>query len=175
MAGAARDTLASEGYSPERIALRWSADLRYLGQSFELTVPLPLRGDESVDGVTIDALVNAFGDAHERTYGHRAASESVELVNVRLLTRGVGRVPRSLPAAPALQSGPVVAASRSRLAYYGDPAGWVETPVIGRARLSHRPTAGPLIVEEYDATTLVPAGWSVSLGPAGAMLLEVLP
>src|SRR5205823_7176449 len=70
--------LAAQGYSPDRITLRRSADLRYLGQSFELTVPLAGDGTGRVDRHAVAALAAAFGEEHRRTYGHHL-SHPVEI------------------------------------------------------------------------------------------------
>jgi N-methylhydantoinase A len=188
LAAAARATLAAEGYPSGRTAFQWAADLRYLGQSYELSVPLAVRDDAALDAAGVAALAHAFGDAHERTYGHRAAAEPVELVNVRLAARGVPSAPRGLPAgppapgapagrgapgAPGADGGRAGRAPRSRRrAYFGPERGWAETPVIARADLGSRPCAGPLIVEEYDATTLVPPGWRVRLDGRGTIVQE---
>ena len=163
----ARAQLAVDGFGPAAMQLARSADLRYQGQSFELTVaiePGPL------DGPAIARLDEAFAREHERTYGHRAGpQEPVELIALRLVARGV-------PAAPRVpdrvvhdrEHGSEVAAARR--AYFGRERRWLETLVIRRADLAGgRP--GPLIVEEYDATGLVPPGWHATLGEAGNILL----
>jgi len=163
----ARAQLAVDGFGPAAMQLARSADLRYQGQSFELTVaiePGPL------DGPAIARLDEAFAREHERTYGHRAGpQEPVELIALRLVARGV-------PAAPRVpdrvvhdrEHGGEVAAARR--AYFGRERRWLETLVIRRADLAGgRP--GPLIVEEYDATGLVPPGWHATLGEAGNILL----
>ena len=163
----ARAQLAVDGFGPAAMQLERSADLRYQDQSFELTVaiePGPL------DGPAIARLDEAFAREHERTYGHRAGpQEPVELIALRLVARGV-------PAAPRVpdrvvhdrEHGSEVAAARR--AYFGRERRWLETLVIRRADLAGgRP--GPLIVEEYDATGLVPPGWHATLGEAGNILL----
>jgi N-methylhydantoinase A len=57
--------------------------------------------------------------------------------------------------------------------YFGAAIGHVDTPVIGRADLGDKPTAGPLIVEEYDSTAVVPPGWTAHRTPIGFMVLEL--
>ncbi len=167
-------TLASEGYPPPRVELRWAADLRYLGQSYELTVPLALLRGETIDPSTVAALEQAFGEAHERAYGHRAPGEPVELVNLRLVARGQADGPRHLPFGPATQADQAWLPGR-RPAYFGPHHGWLDTPVLSRAALGARPQRGPLIVEEYDATTLVPPRWQARLLAHGSILLEPCP
>jgi N-methylhydantoinase A len=59
-----------------------------------------------------------------------------------------------------------------RRAYFGAPHGWVETPVLRRSELSV-PRAGPLIVEEYDSTCVVPPGARASLDAGGSILIAL--
>ena len=124
-----------------------SADLRYVGQSFELTV---LVGDGVPESGFLDGLREAFEAEHERTYGHRAEDDPVEVAAWRLRA--------SLPAPDmALLEPPASGGSgRTRRAYFGDPHGWMDTPVLNRGDLSTELNPGPMIVEDYDATTLVP-------------------
>jgi N-methylhydantoinase A len=79
MVDAARRDIADEGVPPEQVSLRPELDMRYRGQSYELTVPFASE------------VVEAFHAAHERAYGYREPDAPVEIVNLRL--RAVGRVP----------------------------------------------------------------------------------
>jgi len=142
--------LAADGYPPERIRHERFADLRYLGENSELTVAWPA---EAAPG---PALRAAFDAAHDRSYGYASAEETVELVNLRLVARGVSATPR----VPARLSVPPVArgADRRRRVYFGPVEGWRETPVVGRMEIDALGRDGPLLVEEYDSTTVVPPG-----------------
>jgi N-methylhydantoinase A len=173
MAETALATLGAEGYHPESVELRWAADLRYLGQSFELTVAVAQPLHSAFDTEVVAALERAFGAAHERTYGHSAPGEPVELVNLRLVARGRSAAPRGLPRHAAVEDSDA-RERRTRRAYFGADGGWQETPVLERGALAGAAQAGPLIVEEYDATTLVPPGWQARLGAQGSIVLERL-
>ena len=151
--------LAHDGFPPERQSFRRAALARYVGQSSEIEVPL---ADD--DAATILARLPAlFGAEHERTYGFRApADEPVELIGLSVIARGMPerpRLPDRIPPAAA------VVPDRRR-AWFPD-AGWIDTPVVDRARLSETPRVGPLIVQEYDATCLVPRGASAALDAFG--------
>src|SRR5262249_4448514 len=139
------------------------------GQSFELTVaiePGPL------DGPAIARLDEAFAREHERTYGHRAGpDEPVELISLRLVARGVPDAPRVPDRVVHDREHGSEMTSSVRRAYFGRERGWLETPVIRRADLSAG-RSGPLIVEEYDATGLVPPGWRAVLDEAGNIILN---
>src|SRR4030095_14392647 len=81
----ARGQLAAEGFTGVAVRIRHSADCRYQGQSFELTVRVPASG-------TVD---EASAREHERTYGHRGgADEPVEIVSLRVVGQGLSDRPR---------------------------------------------------------------------------------
>ena len=163
----ARQRLAADGYGGDAGQIERHASLHYQGQTYELTVPVP---DGPLDDATLAALEEAFHAEHERTYGHRAGSEEpVELVTMRVLGRG------RRPAAPPPRIDHAAGAEQApatRRAYFGPEHGWREAAVIGRAGLAER-QEGPLIVEEYDATCVVPPGVSAALNAAGCIVLNV--
>lgn len=152
--------LSHDGFPPTRQAVRRSALARYVGQSSEIEVPL-------TGAVSPAAISEAFGAEHEKTYGFRAPpSEPVELMGLSVITRGLPEKPR-LPEriAPAASVGP-----RSRRAWFSQ-GGWAETPVVDRAALALGPRVGPLIVQEYDATCLVPHGATALVDGFGNIVL----
>jgi N-methylhydantoinase A len=159
--GAAR--LLADGFPPARQRFRRQAMARYLGQSSELPVPLP-------DDAAPDALPALFADAHERTYGFRApADESVELVALAVVARGVPdrpRLPARIPPAGTGRRG-------TRRAWFA--GAWHDAPVLDRAALGTAAAdgalPGPMIVQEYDATCLVPPGFTAALDGFGAIVL----
>jgi len=110
--------LMQEAASP---LIERAVDAKYVGQSFELTIPLPGTW------TPVAAIADIFAREHQRTYGHRADGDPVQIVNVRI----VARSPRdSFPSALRFDL----------------PSG--------------EPRRGPLLIDEYDATTLVPPGCS---------------
>ena len=167
LAGEARRQLASEGFGADRIAIARSAAMHYVGQSWELVVPVP---EGRLDAAMAARLEEAFGREHEQVYGHRAGPEEpVELVNIQVVGRGLREgsgVPDAVRASRAAPQPPP-----PRRAFFGARHGWLETPVVARASLV-RPAAGPLIVEEYDATTLVRPGWRASLDAGGNIVID---
>jgi N-methylhydantoinase A len=161
-AGAVR--LGRDGFPPRRRQFRRAALARYVGQSSEIEVPLP-------DGDPLASFADLFGDAHQRDHGFRAPpDEPVELVGLSVIARGIPdrpRLPESIPPSP-------VDVPASRRAWFPD-LGWVEVPVIGRASLAGKTRHGPLIVQEYDATCLVPLGAGASLDDFGNIRLNYGP
>jgi len=168
LAKQASEQLAAEGFSGTNARLRRSAALHYKGQSYELTVPVP---DGAIDGRMVTHLEQAFAEEHERMYGHRAGpDEPVELVAIQLVGAGLrhgSSVPRSVT--PSCRNG---ASPASRKAYFGDEHGWLETPVLSRADLDGA-RSGPLIVEEYDSTCVVPPGARAERDAAGNIVITL--
>src|SRR3990167_4965016 len=168
MARQADEQLAVEGFTGETARLKRSAALHYRGQSYELTVPVP---DGPIDRKIVAHLEEAFVQEHERTYGHRAGPhEPVELVAIQL----VGSGPRAGGGGPknvkSSRVEPVAQAARK--AWLGDTRGWMETPVLSRADLATGRT-GPLIVEKYDTTCVVPPGAHAERDGAGNIVITL--
>jgi N-methylhydantoinase A len=136
--------------------LRRRADLRYRGQSFELTV-------EADD---FDAVEERFAEEHERRYGYRMEGEAVELVNARV----VATVPVERPELAAEEAEGDAEAGERRANFDGD---WSEVPVYRRAGMGERfEVAGPAIVEFAEATCVVRPGWSGAIDSTGTLVLE---
>ena len=158
----ARRDLIAEGVAPERIVLSRAAGMRYLGQSWELHVELPA----SIDSVA--EMQTAFADTHDRRFGHRSGG-SVEIVNFRVTALGVVDKP-NLPLWPKV--GSVAHAVLGSRSVWFDGA-WHDTPVHDRTRLpAGARFAGPAVVEEGGATTIIPPGWSATVLDHGELLLE---
>jgi N-methylhydantoinase A len=165
----ARGRLSEDGFRPERIELRRSASLHYQGQSFELRVPLAVG---PLDAAALGALEEAFGVEHERTYGHRAGvEEPVELVSLEVIGRGIPDKPRAASAAAAALASDIAIAEPVRRTYFGPQHAWLDASVVNRSALK-APHHGPCIVEEYDATCLVPPGWTAQLDSYGNIVLN---
>ncbi len=133
-----------------------TADLRYVGQSFELTVPAENLSD----------MTDAFHDAHERRFGYRMNDEPVETVSVRL----TATKPIELPDLTD-QSSNQEASSQTREANFdGD---WIETPVLQRTSMSAgTKVEGPCIIEFAEATAVIRPGWSGTVDDAGTLVVN---
>jgi N-methylhydantoinase A len=133
-----------------------AADLRYHGQSFELTV--------GADDVA--SLAARFHEAHERRYGYRMDEEPVELVNVRI-TATVAVEKPTLSEEPVEVDG---STARRRASFAGE---WVEVDVLDRGRMgAGAEVAGPAIVELAGATCVVARGWAGRIDDSGSLVLE---
>ena len=160
----ARARLGEDGFAGDKIAIGRFASLHYQGQSFELRVPVAAG---RLDGAALAAIEEAFGAEHERTYGHRAGvDEPVELVSLEVIGRGLPDRPRAESAAAASLAPDIAIATPTRRAYFGPREGWQEARIVNRSAVatSHE---GPCIVEEYDATCVIPPGWTARLDTFG--------
>jgi N-methylhydantoinase A len=148
----ARRVLVLEGYELSRAEFRLAADLRYVGQAYELTVP--------ARRLVFDELAELFHQEHERTYGHRSQKDQVHLVNARLTAR--------LPLlAPTQHFAPAPAQRRVDRPVSFEETGTASIAVIGRADLDASPRRGPFVIEEYDCTCVVGPGQTARLDAAG--------
>ena len=154
--------MRAEGYGSGDYVLSRYADLRYEGQAHELTVPVG-----SANGAPdVAAMAAAFGDEHERTYGHKAEGAEVESVTLRALATVSVDKP-----APRLRPEKIHAAGE-RQAFFGARHGRIDVPVLRRNALDANPRSGPFIVEEYDTTCVVPPGWAARLDASQNIVLE---
>ena len=144
---AGRQALHDEGFVADRHRFEQSLDLRYVGANSELTLALPATEPHE----RVAPLKEAFAAAHVRHFGYRSDEEAVEIVNVRVIARASTR--ETLPGRLSLSAGKQP--DRARDVYFGPEAGFVSTPVVSRADLGQW-EAGPLLVEEFDSTTVVP-------------------
>ena len=144
--------MAGEGVSLDRSELQFTLELRYGGQSSELSIPVK---DSVLTPAALAAAAEQFHIEHERTYGYCNRTERVQIVNMRLRARSLERQAH-LPSPAALRRKSASAASAARPVYFGPVTGWVTTKVIRRHDLTQAPQKGPLIVEEYDTTIIVP-------------------
>ncbi|ELK44404.1 N-methylhydaintoinase (ATP-hydrolyzing) A, partial [Haloferax sp. BAB-2207] len=141
---------------PADAAVRRAADLRYVGQSFELTVPV----GETFDAEAVEAR---FHEAHESAYGYRL-DDPVELVNVRA-TAVVER-----DALDVTYRGGGDARKDTREAFFD--GAFRETPVYDRDGLGAGTTVeGPAILEQHESTVVVPPAWGGTVGADGTLVL----
>ena len=151
LTGQGRTELQAAGHGPRSIRFERSLDLRYRGQSFELTLP---EGSH---------LAQRFADLHRERYGWNLPGTEIELVALR--ARASVPAPIGAPASntrPRKRPAPKSALLGTRRAWFGR---WHRTPLFDRSQLSPGHTlAGPAIVQEYSATTLIPPRHQATIG-----------
>jgi N-methylhydantoinase A len=164
-----REVLASEGIPPERISFVREVDVRYAGQSYELTVsaPAPPLGPAS-----LRALNETFFAAHRKAYGYAAEDEPTELVNLRLTAVGAVRRPAQQVLEPG---GPDAggAVKGCREVYFHEAGEMVPCDVYDRYRLqAGNRLAGPAVVEEIDSTVVIHPGYAARVDRGANILIE---
>ena len=148
-----------QGCAGEPVVQR-SISMRYAGQNYEQDVPVP-PGPVADDA--LKALLDDFGEAHRRFYGHHFPGEVVEIIHFNVTAIGA----TATPALPELAPGPPPE-PRERHAVRIGASAHPACPVYRRDALPAGCTlTGPSIVEELDSTTLVPAGHTLSVLPNG--------
>ena len=163
LAGEARAALCQQGVADAKIRIVVELDVRYAGQSFDLTVPFD--GDEA-------AIADAFHRRHERRYGYASRDECVELATVRVTAIGsAGAPPHTAIGGNGVRHDASAARIGTRRAW--DAGGFVDAAIYERERLSAGTAFdGPAIVEQYDTTSWIPAGWSALGDTAGNLVVE---
>jgi N-methylhydantoinase A len=152
-----RAELAREGLAGDAIEFLRQIDLRYVGQSYELTIAAG------------DGLLERFHAEHDRTYGFAAAGEPVEVVSLRLTS--IGRIakppPRRLEPAAAPEP------KSRRPVYFAEAGDYVDCPIYDRYALgASAALAGPAVVEEFDSTTVVHPGFGMRVDDVGNLIIE---
>ena len=161
-----RETLGREGMAEAAMEFRRQADLRYVGQSHELTLPLTT---EALGPAQLEQLLEQFHRTHDRAYGFSAPGEDVELVSVRL--SAIGQIAKPALAPLAKAAGEATAKGR-RPVYFAESEGYVNCPVYDRYALGAGAVVqGPAIVEEIDSTTVVHPQYQVRVDDFGQMVL----
>ncbi|SJZ38176.1 N-methylhydantoinase A [Enhydrobacter aerosaccus] len=165
---------AEQWFDHEEIAsaarqLNRTADMRYHGQNYELAVPLP---EGPITAATIEALTKGFAEAHRLRYGFVAEGEPIQIVTLRLEATGLVRKAelRAHPEAGPDASGAIIG---QRPVWLPEARDFVSTPIYARDALKPgNRFSGPAIVEQMDATTVVPPGTSARVDAYLNLILE---
>ena len=161
-----RRQLRLEGFDDQHHELITQMDMKYEGQVSDLTVPFPAG---SVNRASLAAIAQNFDLEHEQSFGY-STDAGYQLVNVRVIARGLSEQSR-MPERFELAAGSA-GAQTSRNVYFGPNRSWADTPVVSRGSLASQSVNGPLIIEEYDSTTVVPPGWTAAVDAASNIILE---
>lgn len=167
LSGQGQAKMCNDGVPLDAVEIHRYADMRYVGQSYELTVELPSRTE-----CAIEAAVAAFHAEHHSYYGHSNQAGAVEFVNLR--TVHVYRLEMPQPELAATRRKQSAKPATHRRAYF-DAAGFVEVPIYARPTLKAGDViCGPAIVEQTDTTVIVYPGMRADVRPDGCIVLEVL-
>jgi N-methylhydantoinase A len=158
----ARALLVETGAAPGDVTFRRTADMRFVGQGFDIPVPLP----ETLDTASVQG---AFLDAYQRLFDRRIEGLPSEVLSWRL------HATASRPAVPAALGKSIGGEPRkgSRQAYFPQ-AGLVETAVYDRYRLAPGVVLrGPAVVEERESTTVIGPDCTFMLDPQGNLVIDI--
>ena len=158
LADKAKQALDAEGIPPDKQIIETSLDLRYTGQSYEITVPL--AADPAAE----------FARRHERLYGYRSPERDLMVVAARVRASAV---PPELPPLELPQrDGQLPAELCTRIELQAQTGTYHGISVARDDLLAGDCLDGPAVIREYSATTLVPAGWRAHVSPAGLIMLD---
>jgi len=160
-----RARMREEGVPAGEVRVAYAAEMRYIGQAYELEVPIAVP----VTREGVPGILAAFHAVHERVYGYGRPQQPAEFVNFR----AVHTYPLPRPAVtPAARATGTLADARlgERRAFFG---GFVATAIYERTRLPlGARLAGPAIVEQSDTTTVIPPGVTALVDDAGNLRLR---
>ncbi|QEH96848.1 hydantoinase/oxoprolinase family protein [Gluconobacter thailandicus] len=143
-------TIREEMGDDEALTITRFVQLRYEGQGYELSVVL---SQSSVWEDVIAIAARDFMAEHLRSYGYVHEDGQIELVTIRVVA---SRPPVRPPEIRKVVAGGTLGEETTRMAYFGTRFGLLSTPVLHRYLLNTVPRLGPLIIEEYEGTTIVP-------------------
>jgi N-methylhydantoinase A len=161
----------ADGLDARDVVFTRAGDLRYVGQGYELRIPMPPgRIEESV----LEEVWSQFHHAHEAEYGHAFVDSPIEIVNIRV--NGIGQMPKiGAPGAPEggsfamarVKTGDCVFRSNGRLEAFATVFYQRRLLPVGQW------FAGPAIILQTDSTTVVPPGCAAQCDVQGNLLIQV--
>jgi N-methylhydantoinase A len=169
LAGRTAGWFEEEGIAPAARRIARTVDMRYAGQNYELPIPLP---DGPIGSATLEALADGFAAAHRRMYGFVAEGEPIQLVTFRVEASGVVPKARFAPQPEAGRDASAAVVAQ-RDVWLPEEGAFVRCPVYARERLAAgNHIAGPAVVEQMDATSLVLPGMMARVDPYLNLIVE---
>lgn len=166
----ARATLTHEQVAPAKQQLLFRADLRYIGQFHEVSVPLEAHDLNNLD---LNALAERFHARHDQLYGYAVPNAPMELVTVRLTAIGETEKPQ-LPRLPRQSPSSDHARKGTRRAYLPHVRDFGDVPVYDGDALTHgNSVAGPALIEQTTTTVFVPHEYDMTCDALGSFVLSL--
>ena len=168
--GQGRETLEREGIPKAEMDFRWQVDIRYVGQSYELTIPLP---GNRIDSAMLEQVLSRFHQKHDRAYGFSTPGEAVEFVSLRLTA--IGQIIKPKLRELERSDGNLAAALiSSRSVYFAEHGGYLDCPIYDRYKLAAgHLLKGPAIVTELDSTTVIHPGYRAEVDRYGNLVMTL--
>ena len=162
MTDSALSHLRSKSIGVSEVSTIRSADVRYLGQGYELEIPSSTPFDR-------DQFEEAFSRKHEMVYGYRHEGEPLEVTAIRLTVL----IPVTKPSLGSLSKSVPTGSEPEGYRKVWFENDWRESPVYWRERIPIDATLmGPAIIEEYDSTVVLPPGWECSRQQSDCLVLK---
>ncbi len=162
-----RSDLVREGFSPGQVSIERFLDLRYVGQSYEIVVPFD---------ATVTEAVASFHAAHERQFGYNSPRERVQVVNVRVKahSRPPGPILEQKLEQRAVAKRATLTPKITRPVIFNiNGATTQDTALYAREELTPGLSfEGPVIVTQYDTTTVLPPDWQARIDGMGNIIAE---
>jgi N-methylhydantoinase A len=169
LAARAADWLRGEGAGTGPAHEERLVEMRYLGQNYELGVPLE---DERIAEATLERLTASFHRRHREAYGYDLPGAPVEIVNLRLTVTLRHEAPPPEQAADG--NGARRAAPLEKRPVWFFEGGFRDTPIYDRAALTvGSALSGPAVIEQMDTTTVVPPGAHVQVDALGNFVMKL--
>jgi N-methylhydantoinase A len=166
-----RAAIAGTSVKPQKVTIKRSADMRYVGQEHAVTVDIPLAVLARRDRGTIKELFDAM---HELRYGTSAPAEPAEIVSLRSTVTGIMRKPPQPKIKRGRAAPPKAAFAGRRPVNLGGHGGFRATPTYRRAQLlAGNKITGPALIEEHASTTVLMAGDAMTVDPYGNLVIAV--
>ena len=160
--------LDSEKVQSERRKFHGIAEMRYVGQNYELQVEIPT---ENITASDIEKMKQDFFVAHEKNYGYYNPNAPVQFVNFRCEATGIVKKPNLAELETTLDD-PSKAEIGRRVVHF-EESGAVDCPVYDRAKLGRAERVnGPCIIEQMDSTTVVPPNTWFSIDKFGNLIIR---
>ena len=169
MAEEALATAVAHGCDEAKVHVERYVDLRYRQQASELPIPVPAG---ELDKTKILLLQEAFDNEHYKTFGHNFAGTPLEVVNLRVVSKVY--IPRP-PLASLIDTTrkSTRKAGQMRKAYFGEKYGRLDTPTLEIEEVGQSPRRGPLLIDTYDTTIVVPPGSEIALTPEESLVISI--
>jgi N-methylhydantoinase A len=162
-----RERLLEQGASNQTILIQRMADLRYTGQAYEITLPVPKR---DITKKWLTQLATSFHDQHQQQYGFSSHNAPVTIVNLRVNALEPMPTPH-LAEIPEQVGEPPVRTTRE--VYFEELEQSVDTPIYERSVLgTGAQIIGPAIVEQLDSTTVIHPKTRASVQSGGNLIME---
>lgn len=163
--------LQREGFSGDRVRVEAFIDMRYVGQAYELRIPVEMNGGRELTAQAVREAMKRFHQTHDDQYGYQYDGKvPIELVNIG--ATGFGLFPRPRLAGSSTDADSWEGARKDVRRAFAGEEGYVDCPVYERARAPRAvPVQGPAIIEQYDSTLFVDEGWSGQVDDVGQIVL----